>query len=202
MKKLFLQLISVVVVWVFLDQLYFFLKPDKALSGHYNAADIHRKPLPYIAFSGYPNVLDHNKYGYKGTLPDSSFDGLKIAFFGGSTGYQGTPPISEIVRTKLETHFKTKIHIANFSIPSSNHNQHLHNLIETNKFYKPDFVIFYGGFNELIQPLEYDPRPGYPYNYFFRNDTPPFYRFLLENSPTAFQIYRKGMKDQTQLTLT
>jgi len=193
--QVFVFLIGIVIV----DQTYFFFRPDKALSGHYNPSDINRIAKPYIGFAGAPNVLDHNQHGYRGDLIEENFNGIKIAFFGGSTGYQGNPPIPKMIESVLEKKLDTPINVANFSVPSANHNQHLHNIIETNRLYKPDFVIFYGGYNEIVQPLQYDPRPGYPYNWFYRNDTSLMNRLLLENSPAAFALYRIAQKNNAHL---
>jgi hypothetical protein len=86
----------------------------------------------------------------------------------------------------LNSSGNNRVQIANFSVVSSNHRQHLHNIIESRSLFKPDVVIFYGGYNETLQPAYYDPRPGYPYNYFYRHETPLFARLLLKYSPTFY----------------
>lgn len=148
--------------------------------------------VPYIEFTGEPNFhkkididinapdkrlkfawdVHHNEMGYLGKsireAPDSC---VKILFFGGSTGYYGHPPIPELLETELNQKLNgKKVFIANCSVVSSNHNQHIHALIEQFIGKKIDMVIFYGGYNENIQPLSYDPRPGYPYNFYFNNE--------------------------------
>ena len=45
-----------------------------------------------------------------------------------------------------------------------------------------DLVIFYGGYNENILPLNYDPRPGYPYNYYYKHECPAWRLFLIRYS--------------------
>ena len=177
------------------DQLVALLKPSTVYPAHYDIADYHRFPMPYIEFAGKPSVLDHNKLGYRWVMDDNLKPGtLKIAFFGGSTGYGGDPPIATLLESYLKYEFGDNIKIANFSVVSSNHRQHIHNIIETNKFFKPDLIIFYGGYNETGQTAFYDPRPGYPYNYFYRIETKPWIKILLEQSPTFYTLNRVGVK--------
>ena len=137
---------------------------------------------PYDMFSNEPNVLDHNEFGFRGPSLNVAIDKntLSIAFLGGSTGYTGTPPIPEMLSKNLTDHGIKNI-IYNFSVNSSNHNQHIHRLV---KFidHPYDIIIFYGGNNESIQYLQYETRPSYPYNYFMKNDLSVFKIFLLKYS--------------------
>lgn len=128
--------------------------------------DSYRYIYPYDWIRGEPNKLDHNEYGFKGKSPDFKRNDEKIliAFFGGSTGYGGNPPIINIVSKNLSNN-NLENDTINFSSVSSNHNQHMHRLLEFSE-YKYDIVIFYGGGNETIQHYYYDPRPGYPYNFY------------------------------------
>jgi len=80
------------------------------------------------------------------------------------------------------------VFMANYSVVSSHHRQHLHGIIEYLPPFEPDVVIFYGGYNETLQSAYYDPRPGYPYNYFYRSETKPFFKLLLENSGIIGEI--------------
>lgn len=131
-----------------------------------NEKDSLRYIFPYDWIRGEPNKLDHNKYGFRGKPPDLNrdYDKFIIGFFGGSTGYQGDPPIINIVSSKLNE-INIKNEIINFSSVSSNHNQHLHRLLEFSEF-SYDLIIFYGGGNESITHYYYDSRPGYPYNFY------------------------------------
>ena len=144
--------------------------------GH-DRSDYHRHIFPYDWVRGKPNVLDHNQFGFRGMVtPDIKRDKNKIviALFGGSTGYYGDPTILQSVSNNLKKKGYSNIAI-NFSSVSSNHNQHLHRLLEFSE-HKYDFIIFYGGGNETFQQLYYDPRPGFPYNfYMFENLTSPIF---------------------------
>lgn len=129
---------------------------------------IRRYPSPYDMFAPKPNVRAHNSFGFKGKEFVKFNDGVTvtIAFFGGSTGYNGAPPIINRVGDLLS---KKNINnfTYNFSSTSSNHTQHLHRLI---KFldYNFDIIIFYGGGNETEGYYLYDPRAGYPYNFYYK----------------------------------
>lgn len=159
---------------------------------HYNQENIQRHPAPYVEFTGKPDAMGHNEYGFPGpSLNQARPNDLKIAFFGGSTGYQGDPPIPNIVKKELEKLTGMSIFVANYSVVSSNHRQHLHGIIEYLPQFQPDLIVFYGGCNETLQHAHYDPRPGYPYNYFYRAETGPFFKLLMEHSAIIGGLDRK-----------
>ena len=159
---------------------------------HYEEENVERFPTPYVEFIGKPNVKDHNEFGFRGdSFAKAGTNDFKIAFWGGSTGYYGSPPIAKIVEQELTTLLKQCVFVANYSVVSSNHRQHLHGMIEFLPQFKPDMIIFYGGYNETIQSAFYDPRPGYPYNYFYRSETIPFMKLLLRHSAIIGEIDRR-----------
>jgi hypothetical protein len=159
---------------------------------HYQQENIERYPSPYVEFTGKPDTKDHNEYGFRGpSFKESKQNDLKIAFFGGSTGYYGDPPIPNIVSEKLEELTGLSVFVANYSVVSSNHRQHLHGIIEFLPQFKPDMVIFYGGHNETLQSASYDPRPGYSYNYFYRAETSALVKLLIENSAIIGEIDKR-----------
>ena len=92
------------------------------------------------------------------------------------------------METEREKLLGDRVFGANYSVISSNHRQHLHGIIEYLPNFKPDLVVFYGGYNETVQSAIYDPRPGYPFNYFYRSETSPFIKLLLENSAILGEI--------------
>tara|TARA_Y100001970_G_scaffold7516_1_gene8620 strand:+ start:2821 stop:3879 length:1059 start_codon:yes stop_codon:yes gene_type:complete len=182
-----IYLVSSLFLFIFLDfYVYKFL-------GHGFPSSIseelyERAPSPYDMFAGKPNYNDHNSDGFRGNeFVNYEKDTLQIAFFGGSTGYNGNPPISNIIQKNLEPKFKVKTY--NFSSVSSNHNQHLHRLLKYSNL-KFDLVIFYGGFNETIQTYLYDPRPGFPFNYWIRNELDKINYLLLKYS-SIYAEYEK-----------
>jgi hypothetical protein len=159
---------------------------------HYRQENIERYPSPYVEFTGKPDTEDHNEYGFRGaSFKESKQNDLKIAFFGGSTGYYGNPPIPRIVKNELEKLTGLSVFVANYSVVSSNHRQHLHGIIEFLPQFTPDIVIFYGGHNETLQSASYDPRPGYPYNFFYRAETRALFKLLIENSAIIGEIDKR-----------
>lgn len=150
---------------------------------HYEEENVWRYPAPYVEFTGKPNVRDHNDKGFRGLPFEAASAGaLKIAIFGGSTGYFGNPTIAQVLEQRLEESTGESVFVANFSVVSSNHRQHLHGILEFLPRVRPDINIFYGGHNETITHENYDPRPGYPYNFFYRSETNPALKVILENS--------------------
>jgi len=147
---------------------------------HYTEEKILRYPTPIDSFSGKPNERDHNEFGFKGKFENNT-NYLSIAFFGGSTGYLGEPPIIESIKLNLQKK-GVDVNVFNFSTTSSNHTAHMHRIIKYHDIFNFDFVVFYGGWNETIQYVNYDPRPGYPYNFFFRNDLSPIKKLILKYS--------------------
>lgn len=182
--------------WLILDQTVMQRFKTIFTPGHLNKGDVLRYATPYIEFKGKPNALDHDEFGYLrrfNTEPKSS-DPLKIAFFGGSTGYLGNPNISQIIESELEKRTGKSVVVKNFSVVSSNHRQHLHNILETRSQFQPDIVLFYGGYNETGQTAYYDPRPNYPYSYFFRADTSPIIQWALTQSPSLYLLNDVGKR--------
>jgi len=159
----------------------------------FNQENIKRFPSPSDSFRGKPNVADHNHFGFRGDFKEDSRK-FNIAIFGGSTTYEGNPPIIEIIAKKLNAK-GVDINTFNLGSVSSNHSQHVHRLLEFSDKFNFDLVIFYGGGNESLQYATYDPRPGYPYNFFFRNELAPWKQALLRKSSIigAIDIYSGGL---------
>ncbi len=178
-KKFFFYIFSSLIIFIFLD-FYVYKLLGHGFPSSISEEKYERSPSPYDMFSGKPFYNDHNSYGFRGDeFKDSGDDTFQIAFFGGSTGYNGDPPIPDLIEQNLNRKFKVKTY--NFSSVSSNHNQHLHRLLKYSNL-KFDLVIFYGGFNETLQTYLYDPRPGYPYNYWVRNELDRLKYLLLRYS--------------------
>ena len=157
---------------------------------HYEQENFHRFPSPGDSFTGKPLAYDHNQFGFRGEFVKSSEitdSTLSIAFFGGSTGYNGKPPIAEIINNKFMEEGQ-KVVTYNFSSISSNHTQHVHRLLKFYDKYSFDIVVFYGGGNEILQYSNYDPRPGYPYNFFFRNELTPWKQMVLRHSAILGEV--------------
>ncbi len=55
--------------------------------------------------------------------------------------------------------------VFNFGVVSSNSGMELARVAHEVLDYDPDFVVLFNGGNDLISPLGWDPRPGYPFNF-------------------------------------
>jgi hypothetical protein len=176
-------LFYLMVIIIFVDVLFLHYLLGFGFPRHSGQTAVERYPTPYLEFAGKPDTGVYNEYGFRGpSFKKAKPNDLKIAFFGGSTGYEGNPPIPDIVEKELEKLTGLNVFVANYSIMSSNHRQHLHAIIEYLPQFKPDIIIFYGGYNETLQSAMQDPRPGYPYNYYYRAQTSPLKKLLIENS--------------------
>ena len=192
-KKYFFFLIYICICTIIID--FFILGPilgGKTYSSYIEGDYYH--PVPYFGFKGKPNWGKHNTQGFKGKETHfAKKDDFVIAFFGGSTGYSGNPPIADAIEQNLkDANFNNgKIFVGNFSVVSSNHNQHLHMIVELLIKEGVDLIIFYGGYNETIQTARYDPRPGYPYNFFIIHNTSHLKKFIIENSVLLSTLFNK-----------
>ncbi len=157
-----------------------------------NEFNLQRSDQPYIEFTGKPFALDHNEFGYRGkSIKEASDSAFTILFFGGSTGYYGNPTIAQLIENNLKENWNKNVFVANCSVVSSNHNQHIHALLEQFMKYKIDMVIFYGGYNENIQTLYYDPRPSYPFNYFYKHECASWRLNLMKYSAICGELEKR-----------
>ena len=187
-KNLLVYFLSSLIIFVFLD-FYVFKLFGHGFPSSISEEKFERSPSPYDSFSGKPFYKDHNSLGFRGIeFKNDNNDTLQIAFFGGSTGYNGEPPIIDLIEKKLnKKNIKNKTF--NFSSVSSNHNQHVHRLVKYSDL-NFDIVIFYGGFNETLQTYLYDPRPGYPFNFWIRNELNKL-KYLLLKYSAIYAEYEK-----------
>ena len=189
LKNIITLFASSILIIIFFD-FYIFKLFGHGFPSSISEEKLERAPSPFDMFSGKDFYNDHNSIGFRGKeFTNSNKETFQIAFFGGSTGYNGNPPIIELVHKNLNN-LDIKNRVFNFSSVSSNHNQHLHRLLK-HSYLKFDLVIFYGGFNETLQTFLYDPRPGYPFNFFIRNELSPFKYLLLKHSSILAEYEKK-----------
>jgi len=187
-KNLLVYFLSSLIIFVFLD-FYVFKLFGHGFPSSISEQKFERSPSPYDSFAGKPFYKDHNSLGFRGIeFKNDDNNTLQIAFFGGSTGYNGEPPIINLIEKKLnKKNIKNKTF--NFSSVSSNHNQHVHRLVKYSDL-NFDIIIFYGGFNETLQTYLYDPRPGYPFNFWIRNELNEL-KYLLLKYSAIYAEYEK-----------
>lgn len=178
-NKVFFFIIYFIVVFLFMDMVVFkhFLHQGMICLDRWNANNS-RRSIPYAHFINH-RILNNTTSFDKNNFYPTDNDAIKVAFFGGSTG---EPIDEEYFSYQLSKLMNRYVFVKNFSCSSSNHRQHMHLILEILPKYNPDIIVFYGGYNEIIQPSMYDPRPGYPYNFYYKGETSPFKQFLIENS--------------------
>lgn len=137
-----------------------------------------RSIVPYAVFHGQPN----GPFGRWGERFDSlgfrnaeaptqakPAGEIRICVLGGSTlvtgGRHETTICGQLQRRFHEAGFP-QVRVCNFGVISTVSGQELALLIHTVSDFAPDYIIVYDGGNDLWQPHLYDPRPGYPFNFF------------------------------------
>ena len=124
-----------------------------------------RHPEPFIMFKGKPGG-GHNEFGYRGKSPAQARPGsYRIFLLGGSTVYDGEPTIAELLEKRFHEAAVKNVEVFNYGVVSSSSGMELARVVHEIMDYGPDYVIFYNGGNDLILPLGWDPRPGYPFNF-------------------------------------
>lgn len=149
---------------------------------------IYHSPAPYIGFSGRPNTtftsdtpssmggtvqdasFTLNELGFRGKLPSKKKENeIRIIMIGGSAVFHGAP-LSNSIAGQLELLFhkdgRKNVRVYNWGVVTFVSGQELTLLLHTVADYNPDLVIVYDGGNDVMLPYHFDPRPGYPYNWF------------------------------------
>jgi len=138
-----------------------------------------RVPRPYMMFGGAANasigregVL--NALGYRGDLPTMPKPASEYRIFvlGGSTVFHGMPAISDLVEQEFKKNGYTNVEVFNFGVVSSVSGMELSRMLFEISELSPDLVVMYNGGNDILQPFNYDPRPGYPFNYLVYESNP------------------------------
>ena len=191
--RMFLLCISILVSFLLIDSLSTYVISSRSPIERRFPVGQARHPKPYVMFGGAPNSNSNsnpspnpgkwNAQGYVGKVPQipKKEDEFRIFMLGGSTVVLGNPPIAEL----LEQHYANKglshVKIYNYGVVSSVSGQDLARIVYEISDLEPNLIIFYNGANDSIHPRFYDPRPGYPFNFFVYESNP-----LLESSVKAY----------------
>ena len=93
---------------------------------------------------------------------------MRVFVTGGSTVFNGAP-LSNAIPGQIESDLGQKgfrnARVYNFGIVGAVSGQELALLTHKLVDYHPDIVISYGGGNDIHEPYQYDPRPGFPGNF-------------------------------------
>lgn len=105
--------------------------------------------------------------GYRGNLPsiDKQNDEIRIFIVGGSSVFNGQPPIAELIENEFRKYSHENINVYNWGVVSSVSGMELTRIIFEISDFHPDLIILYNGANDMTHPLYWDPRPGYPFNF-------------------------------------
>lgn len=132
-----------------------------------------RRPRPYVMFGGTPgNGL--NERGYRGPAPTSPKpDGeYRIMLLGGSTVFEGEPPIAALMEEQFHHNGHSHVRVYNCGVVSSVSGQELARIVFELADDAPDLIVMYNGGNDVLEPMHYDPRPGYPFNFLLNENNP------------------------------
>ncbi len=147
-----------------------------------------RHPAPYTMFGGVKNgqlgrdiVL--NGRGYRGKEPSmpKPADEFRVFVLGGSTVFVGHPPICDYVEAEFRKHGNQNIQLYNYGVVSSVSSMELSRIVHEISDLTPDLIVMYNGGNDILHPYEYDPRPGYPFNFIVYENNP-----LLESNVRSY----------------
>jgi lysophospholipase L1-like esterase len=144
--------------------------------------------VPYYMFTGEPNGVAYMPSSQGGSkksdltyhlnadgfridrpLPKTKPKGeLRIFITGGSTVVYGAPStktIAGFLESDLSQRGIAGVKVYNFGVIGAVSGQELALLAHKLVDYQPDVVISYGGGNDFHSPYQFDPRPGYPFNF-------------------------------------
>lgn len=183
-KKINLGLLIILIAGLAIgESVLRFRAPSSASEFSFNDGQV-----PYYMFTGPPNdvaymvppqgaakksdLLYHlNADGFRihRTLPKTKPKGeVRIFITGGSTVVYGAPStktIAGFLESDLSQRGIAGVKVYNFGVIGAVSGQELALLTHKLADYQPDIVISYGGGNDFHSPYQYDPRPGYPYNF-------------------------------------
>ncbi|MGD2271053.1 MAG: hypothetical protein PVI06_11685 [Desulfobacterales bacterium] len=151
----------------------------------------YRQPQPYTMFSGQPQFRDLNPLGYRGKAPriPKPEDEYRIVFLGGSTVLLGEPPISILVENIFQKNGYPRVKTYNFGVLSSVSGMELAKIVFEVQKFAPDMIVMYNGGNDILHPISWDPRPGYPFNFITYENNPILDEDINSYPTTALLMY-------------
>jgi hypothetical protein len=165
-----------VVGFVLLELLSRVLLPAGSPLERIYPADAVRAPEPYTMFGGrpggrlaYPPGTPErlNGRGYRGAepAPEKPDGEIRVFVIGGSAVFEGDPPLPTLLEAELHDRGLSAVRCFNYGVLSSVSGQELVRVVFEVVDLEPDLVVMFNGGNDLTSPVQYDPRPGYPFNF-------------------------------------
>jgi len=190
-----LAVFGTVVGFVLLELLSRALLPAGSPLEKIYPADAVRAPQPYTMFGGrpggrlaYPPGTPErlNRRGYRGAEPAPvKPDGeIRVFVVGGSTVFEGDPSLPELLEARLHDEGLTGVRCFNYGVISSVSGQELARIVFEIADLDPDLIVLFNGGNDLTSPVQYDPRPGYPFNFLASESNP-----LLQRDVSAYPTW-------------
>lgn len=189
--KVSLFLIYITALLLLTELLSRIIAPSEGTFDRIYHAENARHPAPYVMFRGKAGELTgfgdevYNEHGYRGkypVMPKPSGE-YRILAMGGSALWEGDTMLTGFLEAELKKNGLTSASVYNFGVVSANSSMQYNTLMNEAITLQPDLIIFYDGANDIIHPLHYDPRPGYPFNFLIYENNP----FLLKSFP-AFTL--------------
>jgi hypothetical protein len=142
----------------------------------------HRYPAPFVGFTGRPGGLHADGNALNGQrldawgFPNAALPSLpkpadetRVFVLGDSTMFNGAT-LADTVPALLEGALRRAgaptARVYNFSVVSASAMQMVALLLHRLADCRPDLVVVVNGGIDFMNPREYDPRPGYPFNFF------------------------------------
>ena len=149
----------------------------------------YRRPRPYVMFSGQPSAPGLNERGYRGPAPSGAKPAgeYRVFVLGGSTVLKGRPPFTRFLEERFARAGMADVRVYNFGVMSSVSGMELAKIVFELSDLHPDLIVMYGGGNDFLEAENWDPRPGYPFNFVAYESNP-----LLESTPSAYPALALG----------
>ena len=178
----FYLVLAVFVVSEFSIRAYRKISQTPALQNKYayELNDDHHYPRPYVMAAAKPFTKFHNSVhnilGYRDDLPvlPKPQNEFRVFVIGGSTVHGEQVPLTEILNGKLMVYKNKKVRFYNFGSGSSISRQDVIRILIDLAGYSPDYIIHYGGGNDIYSS---DHRVNFPHrfvlyenNYFFNKN--------------------------------
>lgn len=116
--------------------------------------------------------------------PEKDKERKRIFFLGGSAVVNGKEPLPLLVERQFHKS-GNPVEVYNYGVVSSILTQDLSRIVHDLLAYQPDYIVFYHGFNEFMNPLTGDPRIGYPFNFRLQEENP-----LIEKDPRDLSLLK------------
>jgi lysophospholipase L1-like esterase len=194
--KVFLVLIFLAVIGLLAELLSRIVAPAEGTFDRLYPAENARHPFPYVMFKGKSGALTgygserYNAHGYRGAYPvmPKPPEEFRIIVLGGSAVWEGDTMLTEYLQQALHQQGQTAAAVYNCGIVAANSTMQWITVMNEVADLHPDLIIFYDGANDILHPLHYDPRPGYPFNFLIYENNP----FLMRPFPALLMLAYKS----------